>query len=177
MFSNKRGVSTELFIVGWALLALLVAVALFAFIRDVASESLFERNFMARDAALLTDAIYASPGDISFVYDTKVAPNKALYIFTLSPEQRFVFAFVESRAKLYKDLDDQSPRPVQYPFAEDAAIHFLGTQRLFGNLLFKKTGTELIIEALPVTEEQMPEDFEGFGGGSSGGAGAGGEFK
>ena len=66
---NKRG--AELFPILIGLLLFGIIAVTFLKLRDISSDTTLERGFIARDFALLLDAVYASPGDVSYVYDLK----------------------------------------------------------------------------------------------------------
>lgn len=71
---GKRGdaVSVE---TGFFVMTLVISLAVSApFIQKTVSDirgETFEKNYIARDIALMIDALYAAPGDIEFIYSLK----------------------------------------------------------------------------------------------------------
>ena len=51
------------------ILLFLIAVGFLAFVAQVASSTLFEKNYLARDLALLVDTAYAAPGSVNYLYE------------------------------------------------------------------------------------------------------------
>ena len=67
---NRRGGTQKTYFTMIDLiLLLLIAVGFLAFIYQVASSTLLEKNYLARDIALLLDTVYASPGDTHYIYE------------------------------------------------------------------------------------------------------------
>lgn len=69
--AGKRGQSTLLYfkIIG-IVLAAGVFILLIKFLADTLSDTLLEKNYRARDIALLITTIYAAPGQLNYTYDT-----------------------------------------------------------------------------------------------------------
>jgi len=141
---DKRGVATptemQLFHIGEAILALLVISSLFLYVSNIASNAVFEQNFMARDLGLLTDAIYASPENVTVLYDTAINENgipllKKIPGVPYFPETRFSFLFSKSRVSVYT-TDLTIERPIDYPFGEDSEVKLIAPDRLKNTLVF-----------------------------------------
>src|SRR3989344_7611420 len=71
---NKRGVEHPI-IMGLVqvVIPLVVGLALFSWVNDLSSNTLYEKQFIVREAALLTSAVAASPGNVFFDVHTKSA--------------------------------------------------------------------------------------------------------
>ncbi len=74
------------------ILLVLIAVGFLAFVAQVASSTLFEKNYLARDLALLVDTAYAAPGSVNYLYGGNAS--------------RFVLVFEDNRVgvRLQKDV-------------------------------------------------------------------------
>jgi hypothetical protein len=120
---NKRGeISYDVLIN--LVLASMVVVAISYYIADVATDSLFEQNFMARDIALTTDSVYAAPGDVTIICDTTLNPNVLFFVRTF-PQTNFSFAFQNSNVYVFKRiLIGAYSSPATYPFAESQGMEF-----------------------------------------------------
>ena len=140
-------------------LAAIVGIALFIYVSNVSSNSLFEQNFMARDLGLLVDTIYASPGNISYIYDTTIAENKIpgqeytpLKYFR---ETKFSFLFKDSVVNVFT-AESGLETPAEYYFGTDSKVKSDSTDRLKYNLVFDKSEDELKI----ISVEQATNDEE-----------------
>ena len=51
------------------ILLFLIAVGFLAFVAQVSSSTLFEKNYLARDLALIVDTAYAAPGSVNYLYE------------------------------------------------------------------------------------------------------------
>lgn len=152
MLKRGEAETRPLMYVAEAVIALLVFLAMFNYIKGVASNSLFEQNFMARDTALLTDSIYAAPGKMHVTYDTTVYPTTVFGIQT-SPQRQLQFSFEDSKVFVYGDILT-TLYPVSYPFGKDTHLEFRALGKLAKpplpeeqpqqeNLLFQKNSEEL----------------------------------
>ena len=154
---GKKGITElQLFLIAEYFLAGLIIYALWIFIANAASNAVFEQNFMARDLGLLTDTLYASPGNISIIYDTTIKENKLIFK-EFFPETKFNFLFGESRVNVYT-TDDVLEKPVLYRFGEDDAVDLTPTERLRYNLIFKRVQDELTVESLGQTIEEASDE-------------------
>jgi len=93
----------------WVLIELcLVAVIFLAFftkLADVKNDVLFDKIYLSKDIALLTDAVYASPGDLSYVYGGKV--------------KNFSVSFNNDRISIYQN---KLVNPQVFPYVKDSTI-------------------------------------------------------
>lgn len=54
------------------MLTLAIFILLMRFVVDTASHKSFEKDYYARDIALLVDSVHASPGDVVYIYPNKI---------------------------------------------------------------------------------------------------------
>ncbi|MEK6886665.1 MAG: hypothetical protein AABW88_02425 [Nanoarchaeota archaeon] len=140
-------------------LAGIITVALFVYVSNVASNSLFEQNFMARDVGLLTDTILSAPGNVNYVYDTSIAekkiPGQEYTPLKFFHETKFSFLFRDSTVSVFS-TDSSLETPVEYYFGTDSNIKFDSTDKLKYNLVFNKVSNELKITSIEqvATEEE-----------------------
>ena len=132
---GKRGVSKQqMFLAAESLFALVVFLALMNYVSSVASNSLFEQNFMARDVALLIDAAYAAPGEVSIAYEASIKENRFAWQF--SPNQRLRFAFGDSQVFVFpSSRTELVVKPASYPFAKDDTLQFTTEERVNADIL------------------------------------------
>ena len=70
LFNSKKGISNDLFFnVFEYMLAFVVLVALFQFVNEIIEQTIFEKNYLARDIALLVNTLSAAPGEITYTYN------------------------------------------------------------------------------------------------------------
>jgi len=72
---NKRGSQISwntIFPILQFILTLAVFLILLKFVIDLSSGRTFEKNFYARDLALLIDTAQAAPGDLVYIYPQKI---------------------------------------------------------------------------------------------------------
>ncbi len=70
MFSgNKRGMTTLQRVLGIVVLIVLVATALFMFVRNTVDDTTFWKNYYAKDTALIVELLHASSGDTDINYN------------------------------------------------------------------------------------------------------------
>lgn len=174
MIRGKRGLTNiQFFTIAESVLAVIVFIALLSYIQGLATDSLFEQNFLARDAALVIDSAYAAPGELSIVYDVSVAENKILFIPKFSAETRFRFAFDNSRVFVFRNsYGDLYQKPASYLFGEDQKIKLVLPEQadvkmlekggaagaykapdIKKNILLKKSGSEFSIEFTELSGE------------------------
>lgn len=123
IFNNKRGLEHELFFTVFEIILVAVIVfALLSFVNDVAKQTIFEKNYLARDLALLINTIYASPGEITYSYKENT--------------NDFTFNFHDNKVEVYKD--EESEQKIFYLFAQNKKIPFGGK-----TLRPKQKGTEI----------------------------------
>ena len=73
---NKKALGAQsdmYFIVTELILLMMIAFAINNYITGIANNTMFERNFYARDLALLTHTVYAAPGDLTYNYNGKIS--------------------------------------------------------------------------------------------------------
>lgn len=109
---GKRGAFNT--VVNWIIqLAIpgLFLLTMLGWISETASNDLFERNYLARDLALVVDTIYASPGNVKVVYPTL--------------SRGYTLEFTHNRVDVYDQTVDINPplfRRGIYIYAEDLNI-------------------------------------------------------
>lgn len=114
--SSRKGMDIDLWFNTFELLLVfLVGVILADMINGEANDSTFEKNYFARDNALLLNTIYASPGDITYQYpeDTK----------------NFIVEVKPNKIDVYEHYELQEGGVMSYPFAEDK-IYSLSYRKL-----------------------------------------------
>ncbi|MFH1399601.1 MAG: hypothetical protein ABIG95_05825 [Candidatus Woesearchaeota archaeon] len=71
---KKGDVSNEtLFTIFELIVFLFFAYIMFSFVRDIERSTLFEKNYLARDIALVIDSVYASPHKTYYAYPENVS--------------------------------------------------------------------------------------------------------
>jgi len=87
LFRGRKGSTQRSYFVMIDLILLfLIAVGFLAFVAQVSSSTLFEKNYLARDLALLVDTAYAAPGSVNYLYEGNAS--------------RFVLAFEGNRVRV-----------------------------------------------------------------------------
>src|SRR3989338_359714 len=112
IFNNKNAISHDLFFnVFELILATIVIIALFKFVNDVAEQTIFAKNYFARDMSLLVNALYAAPGKVTtYTYDEDTSG--------------FIFDFKDNRLTVYEDGDSVDNRNIFYLYAENKNFPF-----------------------------------------------------
>jgi hypothetical protein len=108
-WKNKRGLEHETFFTMFdIILAVVVFIALLNYVVDVQKKTIFERNYLARDMALLINAVSAASGDLTYTYLESLSSSveKHPYIFDFSGNKVGI-----------KNLEEGNV--MQYPFAEN----------------------------------------------------------
>ncbi len=157
LFNNKKGISDEMFFnIFEIVLAFIVILSLFNFVTGVVKQTIFEKNYLARDASALVNTIYAAPGDLEYTY------------YENSKGNTFQFNFMQNKVEVYEPQETDSSSRVFYLFAEDKNTPFkyliIKNDKGSINLKFKKTNDIVVYSSLT-----MPN-----GEGRMGGAGASG---
>ncbi len=115
IFNCKRGVSYDVFFnVFEFVLAFIVALALFNFVNDVIEQSIFEKNYLARDLALITNTLYASPGEVVYIYNEDT--DNFVIDFSGNTDEGY------NKVSVY--FEEEENRNIFYLFAEDKNIPF-----------------------------------------------------
>tara|TARA_Y100000310_G_C20701313_1_gene830199 strand:+ start:6068 stop:6520 length:453 start_codon:yes stop_codon:yes gene_type:complete len=110
IFNGKKGVSHDLFFNVFELvLAFIVVLALLDFVGDVADQTIFKKNYLARDISLLVNALYAAPVKVEYNYVEDIS--------------RFVLDFSEGRISIYEN-DEESEIKTFYLFGENKDAPF-----------------------------------------------------
>jgi hypothetical protein len=69
LFFNKKGIThQQLVLLAELVIPILLLVTLLGWVNDVTSNDLIDKNFIARDIALLTSTLHASPYNIFYMY-------------------------------------------------------------------------------------------------------------
>lgn len=155
---SKKGMDIELWFNVFELVIVFVAgLVLLETVNSEVKGTAFEKNYFARDSALLINTIYASPGDIEYNYPDKTG--------------NFIFDFKQNKVGVYEQHELVEGGVAGYPFAEDINYYFIYKKILppYINLIYKKTKNNIEIT-------YVPEKFVATGG-VSGGGGASGSFK
>ena len=133
LFNNKKGISHDLFFnVFELILAAIVIIALFQFVNDVAEQTIFAKNYFARDTALLVNALYAAPGDVAYAYNENTS--------------KFIFDFNSNKLTVYEEGDSEDNRNILYFYAENENTPFQDTALISEEgkrIKFSKSGTSL----------------------------------
>ena len=113
LFKGKKGISDEVFFnIFELILAMIVIVSLLKFINDVSEQTIFEKNYLARDMALLINTLYTAPGDVSYIYNEDTANFK------------FIYGFMPNKVEVYEKEEALQQNHPFYPFAENKKIKF-----------------------------------------------------
>jgi len=107
-FKCKRGMTHESFFnIFDILMVATVIVAILLFINDVVQQTIFEKNYMARDMSILINTLYAAPGEVVYNYNENV--------------QGFIFDIADNNVNVYRKQDKDTLN-VFYPFAKNNNI-------------------------------------------------------
>ncbi len=99
------------YILAQLLLIVLVGFALFSFVGAISQGTLYNKNYISRDVALIIDTIYASPGDIHYVYPVDIS--------------EFIINFKKDNVEVYEELklyEKMHPSRISYPILVDRNI-------------------------------------------------------
>jgi len=139
LFSNRNGISHDLFFNVFELvLAFIVILALFQFLTDVIEQTIFEKNFLARDLSVLVNTLYAAPGKVVYNYNEDL--------------DSFILNFEESKIKVFEIDEAEEDVTTFYLFAENDEVPFkenklnvdagkieIGFVKSKSNIIVKKT--------------------------------------
>lgn len=113
--TSKKAMDIELWFNVFELVIVFSAgLVLLDTVNSEARGTAFEKNYLARDSALLINTIYASPGDIEYYY-----PNQT---------SGFIFDFKKNKVGVYEQYEATEGGAVEYPFAEDTEYTFFYTR-------------------------------------------------
>ncbi|MEM4259647.1 MAG: hypothetical protein QXG00_00265 [Candidatus Woesearchaeota archaeon] len=114
---NKRGDEEKLWNI-FNQFAILMGIGLlvFAFVYQKSDNTIYWRNYFARDNALVIDSLEASPGKIGFVY---YSPRREKdFLVSLKSSEIFVYDFPKQERGVYAN----------YPFANDINIKIIESE-------------------------------------------------
>lgn len=134
MIKQKRGASVLVLFRAAELILFGLAILCLVLIMFKLKETTYEKNFIARDMALLIDTIYASPGNLEYIYDMKG------YGFDLEIKNGYVYVF-----------DSGYKNPQSYRFAEKEDMEIEDFKPEAGApraVKFVKKGDRIEVEAL-----------------------------
>ena len=156
LFDSKRGMDIDLWFNTFELLMVfVVGLVMLETINSEATASAYEKNYFARDHALMINAIYASPGDIVYNYPEK--------------EYNFITDFSQGKVVIYGQQEFVETGTVNYPFAEDRNYD-LNYNKIQPNLKILYTKTKNVITVSGMNPLGGQE-------GNYGGSGGSGTFK
>lgn len=105
-FASKRAEESMLYELLIALVFVgVLALFYFNFINNLVNNSVYERNYYARDTALTASVMYAAPGDVSYTYGIKPL-NEYDFLMTLGDSTIVI--------------KDESDQDAKYSYPEDA---------------------------------------------------------
>jgi|GEM_PF-3270162 hypothetical protein len=136
--NSKKGMDIDLwFNVFELVIVFLVGLVLLDTVNNEVKGTAFEKNYFARDSALLINTIYASPGDINYNY-----PDKT---------DNFFFDFSKNRVVVYEQNELVEGGVTEYPFAEDLNYLFLYNKipNRHLNIIYKKTNDNVEVKYVP----------------------------
>ena len=130
MIKQKRGASTLILFRSVELLLFGVAVLCLFFIMFNLSERTYEKDFIARDVALLINTIYAAPGDVEYTYDLSVFESafdvevKESQVFVYDPGFKGAqsYRFAEKHGVDIEEFKAESPTAMKFVKKEDGII-------------------------------------------------------
>lgn len=130
MISQKRGkilavkgkkggiVHEQFFNIFEIALAILILLALLKFIYDISNKTIFEKNYMARDLAILLNTLYSAPGEVRYDYSENI--------------EGLVFDFAGNKVEILTKKDEESTK-VFYPFGKNKNLQFLDKELIYEN--------------------------------------------
>ncbi len=135
IFLDKRGQTNEIYHI---LIQLLIAVTIYmilqSYIDSVAKDTLFEKSYLSKDLALLTNTIYGGPGEVKYLY-----VNDEVEL------GRFEFDFSDGKVKV-GERGVEADIGAEYPYAEDLKFQYFGERITWSDkILLSKTGDKLEI--------------------------------
>lgn len=156
---GKEGMTHDLFFNMFELvLAAIVIIALINFVTDAVSKSIFEKNYLARDLALLVNTIYSAPGELTYNYEQSL------------DNYQFEFDFRQNQVLVHEKEDKVEESPTSYIFAENKNIPFqyktLSQENGKIGIIFYKLKDSVNVES------STRNNFIPGGSGRSGGGGA-----
>jgi len=110
---KKADVSHHIyFIMFEVVLVVLLAAALFSFVESIRKSTVFEKNYLSKDAALTASTLQFSPESVEYTYSSKKLDLR-----------KFIFSFANNRAAVSENPEffDEQPLVVYYPFSSDSS--------------------------------------------------------
>lgn len=101
---GKRGNVKQFFVMFEVVFAAIIVLGMLLFVKGITESTDLEKEYLARDIALLLGTVYASPGDLSYTY----------YI----PKNKLDIEISEGKVI----VSDSGLRPASYNYAEDSEI-------------------------------------------------------
>jgi len=142
VFNCKKGMTHELFFNVFELvLASIVLLALLFFVNGIVKQTIFEKNYLARDLAGLINTVYAAPGELTYRYNENAAG--------------FTFDFGSGKVDVRSESKD--PENVFYPFAKNDRISFQ-----YKTLSYAKDSVKIEISKSPESvsvDKQEPSQY------------------
>ena len=121
LFTNKKSnINFVLMILIQVSIVLAVYLILNSYLSKLENNTFFEKDYMIKDISLMTDAVYASPGEIHYVYSNDKIGN-----LKLNGLSRYTFKFKDSRI-LLGEREDNNVVEFSYPYADDKSLPISG---------------------------------------------------
>lgn len=120
MIKQKRGESVLVLFRITEIVLLVIAVLCLVMIILKLNETTYEKNFIARDLALLINTIYASPGDIEYIYYVKgqgfdlEIKEGYVRVFDSGFKGGQSYRFAEKEGVKIDDFEAQAPSSVKF---------------------------------------------------------------
>ncbi len=126
---DKRGEADQYFAMFQIIIAAIIVLGVYLYAKNTVESTALEKEYLARDLALILDLIYASPGDLSYTYymdknklDVKIAKGEVL-------------------------ISENGLKPAKYNYAENEDFRNPSFEmQKPKQLTFTKTGREIAIE-------------------------------
>jgi len=151
---GKRGDSTHfvyMFLYQMVLFALVSAI-IFGYIHPLKTNTMFEKNYLSKDSALLSNALEMAPESVFYSYNPfKDRAGNAL--------DMFVFDFRENKATVQENPEKYDKKPIRifYPYAhESLALSSMPVVTGPANIDFFKTPYNYFIRGNSLDIEKAP---------------------
>ncbi len=144
---SKKAMEHELFFTIFdIILAFVVFIALLSFVDGIKTKSTFERNFLARDTALLINTMYAAPGTFTIYYfEPLQGPTKIPLLFDFSSNKVSI-------------KDSATGQSASYPYAENKNAPLTFNAPPSGSTTLNTITFEKTTQGLSIT--QIYADYE-----------------
>ena len=109
LFTGKKAdVTHELyFIIAQVSIALFILWVLLAYVDSIKEDTLFEKIYLSKDLALITNTIYAAPGNVFYEYSNEKA-NLSKYSFNF-----------ESQKVSVQEIKKGEVLSIEHPYSQD----------------------------------------------------------